>query len=75
MAKTVRNYITDYVQDGFSVGIVHFDSNAQTVAAIQEVTGPAVRSRLLQAVPTSAGGGTNIGDGLTTCQRVREPHL
>lgn len=70
LATTVRNYITDSVQDGFSVGIVIFDNIARTLADIQMITGQEVRSVLLAAVPSSAGGGTSIGAGLLECQQV-----
>lgn len=70
LAATVRNYITDSVQNGFSVGIVAFTDYARTLADIQMITGQEVRSALLAAVPSSADGGTSIGAGLLECQQV-----
>ena len=52
------------------MGIVDFDSYASVAAKITEISTYEDRLNLLSAVPTEAGGGTDIADGLYTCHEV-----
>ena len=53
------------------MGIVDFDSYASVAAKITEISTYEDRLNLLSAVPSEAGGGTDIADGLYTCHEVR----
>ncbi|CAG2101383.1 unnamed protein product [Medioppia subpectinata] len=60
--ETVR--FINRINDGNYVGIVLFTERAWSVHEVTMVTGQAVKKSLVQAVPVSAGGGTDIGAGI-----------
>ena len=70
LSQTVTAFISQYVPEGGAVGIVQFDSFASVLAKITEIITDEDRQNLLDAVPTIADGGTNIGRGLDTCHMV-----
>ena len=73
MAQTATALLSSnsIIPDGSAVGIVHFDTDAETKAAITVIESQADRDSLLLAVPTEAdGASTSIGDGLAKCRQV-----
>ena len=71
MAESVHSYIANYLRNGTAVGIVSFSSSSRERAPMTVITSSAVRDDLVSKVPTSASGSTAIGEGLETCQTVR----
>lgn len=70
MGSAVTNYLRNYLDDGSYVGIVEFSSEARVLSPMTMVTDESSRQALVDVVPTQAGGGTAIGQGLTACAEV-----
>ncbi|XP_067930947.1 calcium-activated chloride channel regulator 1-like [Watersipora subatra] len=70
MADSASVYILTYLRNGTAVGIVSFESSADLLADMKEISSSADRSFLISALPRSASGGTNIEAGLNECQRI-----
>ena len=70
MSQTVKDFISTYITNGTAVGIVEFDSRAYERAPIRVIKSEVDRNNLIASVPTSAGGGTNIGAGINKCREV-----
>ncbi|KAI0219202.1 Calcium-activated chloride channel regulator 2, partial [Lamellibrachia satsuma] len=64
LRQTVAEFLLKAVPTGYSVGLVIFSSSALTVASLTEITSESAREQLVVRLPTSTGGGTNIGIGL-----------
>ncbi|NXI64176.1 CLCA1 regulator, partial [Anseranas semipalmata] len=62
--KAAEVFLLQIIEIGSWVGIVTFESSAYIKSSLQQITSDAVRQRLVQNLPTSAGGGTNICAGV-----------
>ena len=71
MSASVRSYIMNHLRNETAVGIVSFESDARELAPMTVITSPAVRNDLESKVPNRTYGLTAIGEGLQTCQTVR----
>ena len=71
MSELAQSYIINYLRDGTAAAIVSFSFTAKVLASITEITDSSVRANLAAKIPTEAGGGTAIGDGLLLCQEVK----
>lgn len=74
MRQTVAEFLLKAVPTGYSVGLVIFSSSALTVASLTEITSESAREQLVVRLPTSTGGGTNIGIGLLQGVKVTDMH-
>jgi len=70
MGSAMCNYIRNYLEDGTTVGVVNFNSNAVTAATMTRILDEATRDQMIGSLPTMAGGGTSIGGGLSLCAQV-----
>ncbi|XP_062600924.1 calcium-activated chloride channel regulator 1-like isoform X2 [Saccostrea cucullata] len=68
-------FITNWVSNGSSVGVVTFDTSAQIVSSLKLVTSDEVRKRLVTLINNiGAAGGTSIGEGLLKGIEVLKTH-
>ncbi|XP_067930951.1 calcium-activated chloride channel regulator 1-like [Watersipora subatra] len=74
MSEAVQLYILSFLRNGSAVGIVSFASYDSLHADMTEITSRSVRERLMSNVPTQAGGGTNIADGLNQCKKILQQY-
>ena len=58
----VTYFLQNVVQNDIGVGMVMFNSLAFTLRSVSKMSN-ATRQQFIDAVPTSAGGGTSIGAG------------
>ena len=56
-------FLQNVVQNDVEVGMVRFDSSATTLRSVSKMS-DATRQQFINAVPTSANGGTSIAAGL-----------
>ncbi|XP_076469337.1 calcium-activated chloride channel regulator 1-like [Babylonia areolata] len=64
MMRAASNYILSCVEEGSSLGIVQFSTNATALSPMITVTSDSDRRRLIKALPRQADGKTSIGAGL-----------
>ncbi|NXL85394.1 CLCA1 regulator, partial [Alectura lathami] len=62
--KAAEVFLLQIIEIGSRVGIVTFESSAYVKSPLLQITSDAVRQKLVQYLPTTASGGTNICAGV-----------
>lgn len=70
IANKAAAYFINTVPAGSLIGIVEFQSAAYTISTLYSVDSQADRKHLIAMIPTSSGGGTCIGCGITKAIEV-----
>uniref|UniRef100_A0A8B9SPL5 Chloride channel accessory 1 n=1 Tax=Anas platyrhynchos TaxID=8839 RepID=A0A8B9SPL5_ANAPL len=69
--KAAEVFLLQIIEVGSWVGIVTFSSSASIQSPLKQITSDAVRQNLVNRLPTTAGGGTNICSGVRTGLQVK----
>lgn len=70
MRAAVSSYLLNHLPDGTIVAVTEFSSSASQLAPMTNITSVTVRNYLASTVPSTTGGGTNIGSGMELCREV-----
>ena len=70
MRIAVSTYILNHLPDGTILAVTQFESSAMQLSPMTNITSDAVRNYLVSTLPTAAGGGTNIANGMELCRQV-----
>ncbi|EPY78087.1 calcium-activated chloride channel regulator 4 precursor [Camelus ferus] len=66
MNQAAKHFLLQTVENGSWVGMVHFDSSASIISNLIQISSSSERNKLLESLPTRAGGGTSICSGIRT---------
>ncbi|KAK7814353.1 hypothetical protein U0070_027011, partial [Myodes glareolus] len=64
LKQAAQYFLMQIIEDGSWVGMVHFHSQATTKSELIQINSDAERSKLRELLPSSAGGGTSICNGI-----------